>query len=411
MGKILKGFAILGVVIAFFLYTPRPYGMAESGRVTFFNAAGRTVRFTGYLLQYLGITEEYKIQRHFLDMAHEYTRKGRPETTDLNITNTKFDGVSVRIYEPLKKEVEKMPAVVFIHGGGWSTLSVENYDDVTTDLARLLGQVVLISVDYNLAPEHPFPEPMDECYRATKWLLDKADDYGVDANRVAIVGDSAGGNLATSVALQMKFNKVSPPLKMQALIYPCLQPLDFTLPSYQQNNYAFDGLINTYDMTKYWLWYAIGKAPRNLTDAMYQGHFLRKVKTSSYSRMTKYIHHGMVPEKLKESGYYPVEEAKDYVNYIPESLMRVFLHPYFSPLLADDLSGLPYTYVLTAQFDVLRDEGILYAKRLKKAGVNVGLNNVPDGFHGMLNLGFDFDGFEIGKRIRKDVATVIRNKL
>ncbi|XP_077981509.1 arylacetamide deacetylase-like [Glandiceps talaboti] len=411
MGKVLKTFGVLAVVLAFSLYSPPPSGIAEPGRLSMFNAVARAARFTGIFLRYMGLSEEYLVQRYYIDLSSKFVEGYQPEMPHIKVTDTKFDGVPVRIYEPLERENDKLPALVFIHGGGWVTMSVETYHETTLDIANMLGQVVLISVDYELSPENTFPGPVDECYRATKWILEHADDYGIDANRIGMAGDSAGGNLVASVVLQMKFNKIKPKLKTQVLIYPVLQPLDFSLPSYQQNKYAFDGVISTNYMPYYWLLYAIGEAPKNLSDAMLEGQVLQAVKQSSYKHLAKHIHHAYLPEKVKQRGFIPKTEVRTVIEEVPNSLLRVFLHPYFSPLLADDLSGLPNTHIITAEFDVLRDDGILYAKRLKSAGVEVTFNNVRDGFHGMLTFGFVNGGFEVGQKLRRDFAEGVKKTL
>ncbi|XP_002736531.1 arylacetamide deacetylase-like [Saccoglossus kowalevskii] len=393
------------------MYFARPVGIAEPAKLTAVNALCKLVRYVGAWSEQLHISTEYQVQRITQGALAKFAKNHLSrEITDQIVTDTMFDGINVRIYEPRASQYDMLPALVFIHGGGWATLSVEDYDEVTRDIADLMGQVVLISIDYNLAPEHIFPGPVNDCYKATKWLLQHAADYGIDENRIGISGDSAGGNLAASVVLRLKVDKVTPKLAFQVLVYPALQSIDFTLPSYQQNKYAFDGLITTSYMPYYWLIYAIGEAPRNLTDAMLKKQAVSELRRLKNGRLANYINHSLLPETYKSRGYDPNMHTniKKSVKEIPNNILRIFVDPYFAPLLAEDLSGLPETYIITAEFDVLRDDGILYYERLKEAGVQVTLNNVVSGFHGMLNMAQEIGGFEVGIQLKKDIANFAR---
>lgn len=141
------------------------------------------------------------VERPVLDRCHA--------TRDLDA-----DGVRVRLYLPEPGAVPTPGLLVWLHGGGWVFGSIETHDAVAHSLARRSGHAVL-SVDYRLAPETPFPGPLEDCVRATYWAHEHADELGVDAARIAIGGDSAGGNLAAAVA------QVAPvPLRFQLLVYP-----------------------------------------------------------------------------------------------------------------------------------------------------------------------------------------------
>jgi acetyl esterase len=122
------------------------------------------------------------------------------------------DGVPCRLYRPSSQS--GLGLLVYFHGGGWVLGSVETHDDVCRKLANAMGHAVL-SVDYRLAPEHPFPAPVDDCTHALRWAHSHADELGIDPKRIAVGGDSAGGNLAAVVA-----NMNIVPLKFQMLIYP-----------------------------------------------------------------------------------------------------------------------------------------------------------------------------------------------
>jgi acetyl esterase len=144
------------------------------------------------------------------------------------------DGVDVpvRIYWPTL-EAEPQPVVVFFHGGGWVIGSVESHDATVRSLAEQTG-AIFVSVEYRLAPESRFPAAPEDCYAATAWVAANAASLGGDANRIAVAGDSAGGNLAAVVALMAK-ERGGPDLAFQLLIYPCTDMDSDRWPSVTEN--------------------------------------------------------------------------------------------------------------------------------------------------------------------------------
>lgn len=237
-----------------------------------------------------------------------------------------------RVYEPV---ADPPGTVVYYHGGGWVIGSVDLWDAVTRTLAVQSGCRV-VSVEYRLAPEHPFPAAADDAYDAFVWV---AENLAGDAP-VVVAGDSAGGNLAAVVALRAR-DEGGPPIAFQVLVYPVVDH-DFTTPSYAEHGSG--GLIlNTAEMEWFWNLYA------------------------------------------------PDIEARD--------------HPHASPLRAADHSGLPPAYVLIAEFDPLRDEGLAYAGKLDATGVPVTVRRFDDQIHafwGMVNLmeSADLAVAEVGATIR-----------
>ena len=134
--------------------------------------------------------------------------------------------VRVRIYRPAS--AHPLPALVYMHGGGWVIGSIDSHDQITAAIAADTPCVV-ISVDYARAPEHPFPAAVDDCEVAVRWTFENADKVGVDPAAIFVGGDSAGGNLAAAMTLLFRDKK--PTLRGQLLIYPCVD-VDFDRPSY-----------------------------------------------------------------------------------------------------------------------------------------------------------------------------------
>ena len=124
------------------------------------------------------------------------------------------DGVPVRVYRPSADD--GLPVVVFLHGGGWTIGSIDCYDTLARTLANESGATV-VSVEYRLAPEHPFPAPLDDCFHALEWTAANAEEFEADGSRLAIMGDSAGGNLAAVCALMAR-NAGAPKLALQVLV-------------------------------------------------------------------------------------------------------------------------------------------------------------------------------------------------
>ena len=153
--------------------------------------------------------------------------------------------VPVRIYTPAGGG--PFPALAWYHGGGWVVGNLETADPTARHLAVETGCVV-VSVDYRLAPEAKFPAAADDCYAATKWIADNASEINVDLSRIAVGGDSAGGNLAAAVSLMAR-DRGGPSIVFQALIYPVTER-DFSTASYRENA---DGYLLTLDAMK-WYW-------------------------------------------------------------------------------------------------------------------------------------------------------------
>lgn len=139
--------------------------------------------------------------------------------------------IPVRIYRP-PTDGDALPVVLFFHGGGWSVGDLDSYDGTARRHAAEADAVV-ISVDYRLAPEHPYPAAVDDVWAVTQWVAAHAEDLRVDASRLAVAGDSAGGNLAAVVALLAR-DAGGPAIRFQLLWYPATT-WDTSLPSFTEN--------------------------------------------------------------------------------------------------------------------------------------------------------------------------------
>jgi acetyl esterase len=163
--------------------------------------------------------------------------------------------LTVRIYRPLGAAPGPLPAVVFFHGGGWVLCDLDSHDGLCRALANEAGCVV-VAVDYRLAPEHPFPAAPDDCFAALRWLAAHGGEVGVDTTRLAVAGDSAGGNLAAVVALRAR-DEGGPALRAQVLLYPLT---DFSDTTASHREIGADYFLSSADAMWYWRHYLADEA-------------------------------------------------------------------------------------------------------------------------------------------------------
>ena len=157
----------------------------------------------------------------------------------------------MRAYAPATGRA--LPVVAYFHGGGWTVGSIASFDAVARELAAASGALV-VSVGYRLAPEHPFPVPVDEAVAALRWLAANAATLGGDGTRLAVAGDSAGGNLAAVAARRLR-DEGGPPLRMQALVYPvCDAALDTVSAARFAEGFGFTAAA----MRRFWDLYLAG---------------------------------------------------------------------------------------------------------------------------------------------------------
>jgi acetyl esterase len=161
--------------------------------------------------------------------------------------------LKLRIYRP--DRAGPLPVLAYYHGGGWVRGSLDTHEPLCRALTNQVGCLV-VSVDYRLAPEAKYPAAVDDCYAATCWVAEHARELGVDASRLAVGGDSAGGNLAAVIS-QLARDRGGPPIKFQLLLYP-VTGYDFETESYRQNAEGY--MLERQDMIWYWQQYLPNEA-------------------------------------------------------------------------------------------------------------------------------------------------------
>ncbi|XP_060614776.2 arylacetamide deacetylase-like 3 [Anolis sagrei] len=236
---------------------------------------------------------------------------------------------------------------------------------------------VVMTVAFRLAPEHPFPIPVMDCCRATKHFLKNAEEYGVDPNRIVLYGICSGGTFAAAVCQYLAVTKDLPKLGGQVLIYPFLQAVDFNLPSYQQNHSV--PLLFKKQALNLGMLYLTGKRV-NVEDVMKNAHLPEHVRI----KYRKWVNPDDIPERFKGRGYVPMERPP--FNQELYEIVKEATNPMYSPLLAEDdvIRQLPKTFLVTCEYDIFRDDGLLFKKRLEDNGVPMTWYHIEDGFHGLL---------------------------
>ena len=228
--------------------------------------------------------------------------------------------VMVRIYQP-ETRPDKLPALLWIHGGGYVLGSVQG-DDLRAKGMALALNCVIASVEYRLAPEHPFPAPLEDCYAALKWLTGSADQFGINTARIAIGGASAGGGLAAGLSLLAR-DRAEVDVCYQFLIYPMID----------DSNVEQSG-----------------------------------------------------PDVPETPVWTRANNLAGWRSYLQQEPGSEGVSAYAAAIRAEDVRGLPPTYIGVGTPDLFRNEDIVYAQRLMNAGVPTELHVYADGFH-------IFDGF------------------
>ena len=270
---------------------------------------------------------------------------------------------------------------------------------------------------YRLAPEHTFPAAYDDCHRASTWFIRHAFDYGVDATRVAISGDSAGGRLSASVAQAVSSDASLPNIKLQVLIYPAVQTMDTLTPSYQKyaDDFGDDGILPRSKVASFWSMYLFGKIDADFMKSLLANQHLTRNFRENSPKMA-YIDHDLIPDSLRKltRNYVAPKHRADDIDEGSETFWKAMekkvLDSRWSPLFYDDFSNLPQAFIQTCGFDSIRDDGIFYAKRLEAAGVKTTWKHYEYGFHGIFFLNGLF-WFNVGDQMTEDIANYIKNNI
>ncbi|XP_073681960.1 arylacetamide deacetylase-like 4 [Garra rufa] len=392
-------FCLLVVVPVYFelrkLNTPP--GIASPGKLRMIHCVYVGISIVGQILGRLGLCH----QMDFIRWCRcRIMGRKRPVPSSLRIKDLTFSGVPVRVYEPTAASGEKKRGLVFFHGGGWMFGSIDEYDEVCQYIS-LESDTTVVSVGYRLAPEHRYPAQLDDCEVVTRHFLSiAATDFGVDPRRVAVGGDSAGANLAAALCQRLSKTQDGhlPSPCAQVLIYPALQMADFHLPSYQQNHSV---PILFRDRTVFFfLHYLNGNT--SVSQQILEG---RHVPVELKLRYKKWLDPDNLPPQFRKGASPQVTTSHDADAY---HVIKQGLDPEISPLLAENdvLRLAPPTFVLTCEFDVLRDDGILFLKRLRDAGVEVTWEHLFDGFHGIIS--FFNQGWLTFQSSRKGMDSIVR---
>uniref|UniRef100_A0A2I3G3H6 Neutral cholesterol ester hydrolase 1 n=1 Tax=Nomascus leucogenys TaxID=61853 RepID=A0A2I3G3H6_NOMLE len=375
----------LVALAAYYVYIPLPGSVSDPWKLMLLDATFRGAQQVSNLIHYLGLSH-HLLALNFIIVS--FGKKSAWSSAQVKVRDTDFDGVEVRVFEgPPKPEEPLKRSVVYIHGGGWALASANGLL-----LWLALGEI------YRLVPKVYFPEQIHDVVRATKYFLkpEVLQKYMVDPGRICISGDSAGGNLAAALGQQFTQDaSLKNKLKLQALIYPVLQALDFNTPSYQQN--VNTPILPRYVMVKYWVDYFKGNY--DFVQAMIiNNHTSLDVEEAAALR-ARLNWTSLLPASFTKN-YKPVVQTTGNARIVQE--LPQLLDARSAPLIADQavLQLLPKTYILTCEHDVLRDDGIMYAKRLESAGVEVTLDHFEDGFHGCMIFTSWPTNFSVGIRTR-----------
>ena len=213
----------------------------------------------------------------------------------------------VRIYRP--EGEGPLPALLYFHGSGWVVLNIEVCDAASRAMANRTGCVV-IAVNYQKAPEHKFPIPFDDCYAATQWAFDNAEELGIDPRRIGVAGDSAGGNLAAAVTLKARDHQ-GPKIAYQLLIYPALE-YGWDKPSAHENAEGYS--LQRASMEYFWKHYV-----RSDSDA--ENPFVSPLRAKDLS--------GLPPAFVFTASYDPLrDDGKEYADRLSEAGVQVTYRNY-----------------------------------------------------------------------------------
>ncbi|XP_029640655.1 arylacetamide deacetylase isoform X2 [Octopus sinensis] len=392
--------AIITVLISYWLYEPLPDSVAEPWKLRTVIAGSKVLHAVCSGFEKTGYATYLNCTRQF---SNAYIRNIQ-SNDKITVVDENFSGVKVRIYYPAgvreKDKTKLLPGILYFHPGGWTFGRMGVSHNLLERLTQETG-AAFIDVDYRLAPEHIFPVPFDDCLTATVHILRNGGVYGIDSSRIAVSGESAGGNLATAVALRLASETTLPRIKSQILLSPLLQAFDLSLPSYTLQNLSINFMDRKW-IASYWLLYGEGNT-ENLDSLLNSNHISPSLKSSDYA---KSVSIDLLPEEFRNQPRVSINTTK-YDEKFAIPFERLLLNPYFCPLFGRNLKNSPPVYMISCAFDTVRDENFLYVRKLKDAGVEVQHDHYEGAVHGLPTIEY----FDISDTVIKKLSEYIQNSI
>ena len=363
--------------------------------------------------------------RNILSVVGTAFKYDIPENSGVNIAYKVVANVPVRVYSPKSSTSGSKPTMIYYHGGGFIAGDLTSYELFLFEFVRKLNMVI-ISVDYRMSPEYPFPTPTSDCYAVTKYILQNPKEFHTDLHRVVLAGDSAGGN-AVAVITQRLLQEKLPQPKLQLLIYPWTQMFNNRLPSVQHN--LRSGLLSTsVSIQKMSLYYMGLQHVSNEMESILISNNNTALLTDKElkAKIKSYLDVEQIPQKYKTGRKY-YNNRKDSMMYVEKldednilrknknlaNAMKKLYDPNVSPLFADSerLVGLPKAHFVIFEWDTLKDEGLLYAERLRKAGVQVDIAFYENAFHGIVTFVHERLGYKVARDLQRDLVKYLKSNL
>ena len=289
--------------------------------------------------------------RHFFRERRFFTQPDAPQVAlvqDLQATGP-HGAIALRLYKPfVKTSGQALPVLVYFHGGGWVIGDLDTHDTLCRELANGSGCAV-VAVDYRMGPENRFPAAVDDCFAATRWVHDNAVSLGLDASRLAVGGDSAGGNLAAVVSILARDGGNAGTAANAAN------------SGIAANARTAGTVVNV-----------AGALPIAFQVLIYPSTDMRRLSASHQTNGQGYV---LTCDTI---AYFQTHYTGDEAKYADWRA---------SPLLCENLAHLPPAFVMTAGYDPLRDEGLAYAQRLTEAGNRATHICFERQIHGFITMG------------------------
>ncbi|RNA10534.1 arylacetamide deacetylase-like [Brachionus plicatilis] len=319
-------------------------------------------------------------------------KKGQKE-----VQNQVFNGIKVRVYRPSEAKDSRLPLMIYSHGGAFFMGNPNFYDRFLSKIANET-RIAIISINYRLAPEFPFPISINDCWRVVEHVLENWQQLDVDLSKLILGGDSAGGNIAMVLSKRLaKEIKVKP--IFQILIYPWTQLAFPNLPSLHMYK---TGLLEAIHHSYLKLWYlGFNQIDENIKELMDSNNHTLLLNETERQKMISYLDVNLIAEKYKKGKfYYKTFDLKNFslINTgkldensvlvknkdFAEKIKKLFAEE-VSPALTslEELKFQPKTYEIICEIDSLKDEGLILSERLRQAGVEVRLAFYDQCFHGM----------------------------